>query len=326
MQASLALETRRIALDVHTLLGELDVARWRAELEGAVRGHIAKIQARLEQVRGMPGLAEERLASLHRSLDEMAAVLRAHVPGDNLSGDQLRAEWTAFRLRLQSVYEAMANALSAQAIHVPTRRPTNYLRNVLHMGSAALALALVHQFLPEHWLPWLGSAVGIFAWSLELGRRLSPRINDLLMRMLGPFAHPHESYRVNSATWYCTALLVLGLTGSKTLVLVAMAVLGFADPAAALVGRRWGSIKLVNGRSLQGTGAFVLTATLVSTAVLLSTRPDLAIPGVLLMATAGALLGGLAELFSLRLDDNLSVPAAAAAGAGLAATLLHLPL
>ena len=51
MQASLALETRALALDVHTLLSELDVARWRAELEHAARSKVASIQARLQAVR-----------------------------------------------------------------------------------------------------------------------------------------------------------------------------------------------------------------------------------------------------------------------------------
>jgi len=326
VQASLAIETRRLALDVHTLLGELDVARWRAELEVAVRGHIARIEARLETVRTMPALAEDRLDQVQGSLDEIATVLHAEVPSAGLSGDQLRAEWAAFRTRLQPAYEAMANALQAQAIHVPTRRPTNYLRNVLHMGSAGLALVLVQLLLPEASLPWVGAGLGIMAWSLELGRRLSPRMNQLLMAMLGPFAHPHESYRTNSATWYCTALLLLGLTGSKTLMLVAMGVLGFADPAAALVGRRWGSIKLVHGRSLQGSLAFLLTGIVAAGTVLLATRPELGPTAWLAMALPAALLGALAELFSIRLDDNLSVPAAAAAGAGVAATLLGLPL
>lgn len=326
MQASLALETRALALDVHTLLSELDVARWRAELEHAARSKVASIERRLLAVRGMDGLGEEPLTPVRSSVDEVAAVLRAHVPGADLDTEQLRDEWAAFRARLQPAYESMANALRAQAIHVPTRRPTNYARNVLHAGGAVATIALVHFLLPTTWLVWIGCALACWAWSMELGRRLSPRVNKLLMAILGSFAHPHEAYRVNSATWYCTALLILGLTGSKTLLLVAIAVLGFADPAAAIIGRRWGSIKLVNGRSLQGTGAFMAVGTIVAALVLLLTRPDLAPLLVLGMGASAAVLSGLAELFSLRVDDNLSVPVAAAAGAGLIATLLGVAL
>lgn len=218
----------------------------------------------------------------------------------------------------------MANALQAQAIHVPTRRPTNYARHLLHFSSATLALLLVHLVLPPAWLLPLGAVLAAGAWSLEAGRRIHPRFNAILMAILGRFAHPHEAYRVNSSTWYCTAMLVLGLAGSPTLVLVALAVLGYADPAAAIIGRRWGSIKLVNGRSLQGTAAFFSVGLVAATVVLLLTRPDLGLAAVG-MAAGAALLGALAELFSLRVDDNLSVPAAAA-GAGLVALIAGLPL
>lgn len=325
MQASLALETRALALDVHTLLSELDVARWRTELEQAARAKVRGIEARLQAVRGMEGLSEERLASLRASVDEVAGVLRAYVPQAAGDAEQLRGEWAALRARLQPAYEAMANALQAQAIHVPTRRPTNYARNVLHFGSATLALLLVHLALPPAWLLPLGAGLAAWAWSLEAGRRLSPRFNKVLMAILGRFAHPHEAYRVNSSTWYCTALFVLGLTGSTTLVLVALAVLGYADPAAAIIGRRWGSIKLVNGRSLQGTAAFFGVGLVASSVVLGLTRPDLGL-AILPMAVGAALLGALAELYSLRVDDNLSVPAAAAAGAGLVGLILAAPL
>ena len=236
MQASLAIETRALALDVHTLLSELDVARWRAELEQAARAQVAAIEARVQAIRAMEGLSEERLSTLRSSVEELSAVLRASAPGAEVQAEQHAADWAALRARLQPAYEAMANALRAQAIHVPTRRPTNYARNALHFGSATAALVLVHLLLPATLLLPLGAALSAWAWSMELGRRFSPRFNALLMAMLGPFAHPHEAYRVNSSTWYCTALLALGLTGSKTLVLVALAVLGFADPAAAIMG------------------------------------------------------------------------------------------
>jgi dolichol kinase len=39
--------------------------------------------------------------------------------------------------------------------------------------------------------------------------------------------------------------------------------LGVGDPAAAWVGRRWGTLKILGRKSLQGTLAFVAAATLV---------------------------------------------------------------
>lgn len=317
MLLSVKTESRDLALDLHQLLAELDVARWRSDLEGRCRAQLGRIEARLRTLRANEGLADERLAALRGSVDRIALAL----PGSP-AAEELGLEWAELRARLQPAYEEMAAALRALAVHVPTRRPTNYARNVLHMGGAALALFLVHRALPASWLLPVGLSLGLGAWSLELSRRRWSAFNAVLMRILGVFAHPHEGERVNSATWYCTALALLALMDDKSLVLVAIAVLGFADPAAALVGRRYGSIKLVNGRSLQGSLAFVVVGTLATALVLGVTRPELGFGPMLVLALAAGLLGALAELFSLRVDDNLSVPVAAAAGAGLAGLLL----
>ena len=84
---------------------------------------------------------------------------------------------------------------------------------------------------------------------------------------------------------------------------VGIVVLGFGDPAAAIIGRRYGRVKLVNGRTLEGTATFVAVGTLVATswlAVVWGMDPALALLGFF-----GALAGGIAELFSRRVDDNL---------------------
>ena len=97
---------------------------------------------------------------------------------------------------------------------------------------------------------------------------------------------------------------------------VAVTVLAFADPAAGLVGRRLGRIRLVHGRSLEGSLTFVVVGALVAWALLMVSYGSVT-PHPVRMALGAAVCGGLAELFSRRLDDNLTVPLAAAFGAWL---------
>jgi len=196
-------------------------------------------------------------------------------------------------------------------------RPTNYARSLFHVASAATALTTTALVPSRGWLLVIAGSFATYAWSMELTRRVFPRWNDRLMRFYGPIAHAHEWYRVNSATWYATALVILALVGTRPATMAAVAVLGIADPMAALVGRRWGRHPLRSGRSLEGTLAFFASGTLASMAVLgaLHTGPF----GVLfgLWAAAG-LAGALAELVSVKLDDNLTIPVAV----GLALTAL----
>jgi len=94
---------------------------------------------------------------------------------------------------------------------------------------------------------------------------------------------------------------------------LAMAVMLLGDTAAALIGRRFGRHRFFNGKSLEGTLAFVLTGF----AVVLIGLAIVRYPWqVLAGGAAGVVAAALLELFNceLHLDDNLSIPLAVGAG------------
>ena len=84
------------------------------------------------------------------------------------------------------------------------------------------------------------------------------------------------------------------------------------DTAAALIGRRFGRIKLANGKSLEGVIAFIVAATV---GIVIVSRivgvPGMRIWTILLASAAGSLV----ELFEkqLHIDDNFSIPVAVGA-------------
>jgi dolichol kinase len=203
----------------------------------------------------------------------------------------------------------------------PAARPFNLLRNVYHVANAVVVLLVVEYLLVTPALRYLVAGGGfVAAWSMEASRRLSPPINALLMRLFAPVAHPDEAYHVNSATWYTTAILLLAFFFPLSAGVVGLAVLGLADPAAAIIGRRWGRHRLADGRSLEGTLAFVGVGTLAGWIPLALWHDDLAGKGWLALAAATG--GALSELLSgraaalvgwSRIDDNLVIPLASAA-------------
>ena len=84
------------------------------------------------------------------------------------------------------------------------------------------------------------------------------------------------------------------------------------DTAAALIGRRFGRIKTVNGKSLEGVIAFIIAS---SIGIFIISR-IVGVPGVKIwMIVFAALAGSLVELFEkqLHVDDNFSIPVAVGA-------------
>jgi dolichol kinase len=255
-------------------------------------------------------------SDLPHRLRELVALLRDRLPDATPQAETpLRVRWMEYRAQLTAAYVGLSKSLDAWSIHVPSLRPTNYARNLFHVASATTGLLVIEITRDPLTLLVIASVFALFAWSCETSRRFSDRANEALMRLFGKVAHPHERYRVNSATWYATALLVLSLTVPPMVAGIAVAILGIADPAAAIVGRRWGTIRLVHGRSLQGTLAFVGAGFALAAGLLLTLHGELSVWAALAVAGAATVPAALAELFSRRVDDNFSIPVAAGAGA-----------
>ncbi len=321
MTTAVALTTSRdLAFELLSLLRDLDPARWRVELEESAQAKLQRIAAMLEELRAsalseFDGLAD-RLRELLGKLDE-------YTPSMGLTANEATEAWARFRVQMQPAYEALAGKLREFEIHVPSLRPTNYKRNLFHLASAGFSLCLIEFILDQPSLLQASAAFAVAAWTMELSRKRWPGVNRTLMRLFQPVAHPHESWRINSATWYATALVLLALTGNPVVQTTAVVVLGVGDPVAALVGRRFGKHKLINGRSVEGSSAFFVSSAIAVVGVLLALH-GLPLATVLVIALAGALPATFAELLSKRVDDNLTIPLSAAAGAMAALSVLGL--
>jgi dolichol kinase len=263
----------------------------------------------------------------------------------SLEDPRLDAAWRRGRERLEALQEALATAVSPDAIREryedlarcyeqwiaqlePARRRAGVrgaaaldsvksligARTLFHVANGVIAAAL-YQFLlgPTGALIVLGGFLAVFLF-LEISRRFSASWNHAICtsRIFRPIARPNEYHRTNSATYYLIGLCLLVPLASKPAVIAAVLILAFADPAAAWFGKRFGRTKLHRNKSLAGTAAFLVVALAVAWPYLVAFGPDLGLARALLIASCGALAGAVAEVFSGPLDDNLTVPVASA--------------
>lgn len=295
----MTMESAVVAQELHALIQMLDPAHWRADLESAARESALKLKLRVQQLLAQPAQAED---DLHDSLSQVA---------EQLEDGSKKRDWRGLFERLQPLYEAVARVLRAEKIRVPALRQTNYRRSLVHvcLGFFALSCITLFDMSVNRWIVsvWL-----TFAVTMEAGRRLSPTLNKKLMKGFGPIAHPHEYHQMNSASWYVFAISLLAWTVEPYMVAVGVMVLGLADPAAAAIGRKWGTHKIVGGRSLEGSATFVLVGTIVGL-VVMTTIYSMAWTAALPLAFAGALVGAIAELYTPTFsDDNFTIPVAVA--------------
>jgi hypothetical protein len=84
-------EDRELALQLHTILSEIDPARWRDEMAAVLKPKLYELQERLAR-------------SAHHA--ELADTLKSEVPHLDT-----RAKWLAFKKRLQPWYLELAKRL-----------------------------------------------------------------------------------------------------------------------------------------------------------------------------------------------------------------------
>ncbi len=197
-------------------------------------------------------------------------------------------------------------------------KPVNYRRNVFHVLTG-LGGAAIYEFLltPGQAVLILGILLSV-AVTFEVSRRIWPAVNKFMIRYLfRDVVRPWEKRRPNSASWYTMALLIICALTPKLAAEIGVLVLAFGDPAASIVGRKWGELKLYRRKSVLGTLAFVVAATLVTVGLALAKSTTLSPLALVGMALTVAMAAAAAELFSDVVDDNATVPITAACVATL---------
>lgn len=299
MSAALATAAQPVAEDLYRTLRALDPARFE---EKAAPGHAEALSSVRSRLQGL--LHDAGNGELVAPLEELGRRLGAV----DAAGDD-RQSWMELRDSLQGEYENLVHALRSHEVRVPSLRPTNYVRNVFHVLNG-LAVVLLVEFVPMPIVRWIaGSALALVTF-LESIRRFSPKANEVIMKAFGAVAHPYEHHRINSGTWYVLALFILAWIGRADLGAAAVAVLALADPAASLVGRRFGKTPLLAGRTLEGSLTFSVVGFAAALLVFLVFHSAMSLPAMLVGAAVIGIVGAVAEALSQGIDDNFSIPIA----------------
>jgi dolichol kinase len=173
------------------------------------------------------------------------------------------------------------------------------LRKLIHVATTLVPLL---GWLVSYWLALALAALALIAsLILEAARRWWPWVNDQLWRWLPSVFRAWEDRRALGSTWFglgmLAALLLYGRDAGGTAILY----LAWGDPAAEVVGRRWGQ----PGRRKTLAGSLGCLA-----ACLLAGGLGAYLGGLSSWAVvAGALVATLVERSSLPPDDNLWIPA-----------------
>lgn len=172
---------------------------------------------------------------------------------------------------------------------------------------------------------WITGSITIFFLIIEFLRFRFAFWQNLFVKVAGPMLKGKELNKMHGSVPYILALCIVVGFFPRDIAILSVLFLTFGDPAAALVGGKFGTIRFYNGKSLQGTlggigGAFlagVIFLVLVSASGVASDYVLWDNQGICLenwlMLFVGAVAALLIEFVSHEglLDDNLTIPVGA---------------
>ena len=180
------------------------------------------------------------------------------------------------------------------------------LRKSVHLGSVVIPVAAV--FVDKQILVPVLLAVAVTLLIVDVLKVKNKPFKRFFLAVFGKMLREREVEGGMTASTIVVASSALTLLLFRTeIAITALVFLSVGDSFAALIGRHFGTIKLVGERTLEGSLA-ALNACLFASVILISLNPLLGWKLSSIALLAGSVAAALAELLNLPLDDNLRIP------------------
>lgn len=197
---------------------------------------------------------------------------------------------------------------SSHSWRLKLRNDLHLLRKLWHCGMGAFMAILYGFGLPKAVSIVLLLIAFIFFSTMEFVRLRNPKFNSVAIKLWGPVMRSNEVNKMSGTPFYVGSVLLSIAVFPKPIAILSILFLAVGDPISSLVGILWGDkgIRFSNGKSLIGTAAGMGICSLITMVYFIANQVPMA--QAFLIALAGGIAGGGAEMIPLEIDDNFSIP------------------
>jgi len=141
-------------------------------------------------------------------------------------------------------------------------------------------------------------------FSFELLRSKNEKVQKYFLTHFSSLLRTHEKQKITGTGYYLLSSLLSVSFFDKELAIACLSFLILGDMFAAIIGKKFGRTKVFAGKSLEGSLACFTVCLVIGLGVRLL-FPNYLTPQIIAI---GALTATIVELFSIRIDDNLTIP------------------
>lgn len=182
------------------------------------------------------------------------------------------------------------------------------IRKGIHLFS--LLIPICYYFLSRKTALSILIPLTVIAILIDIFSKKDNKFRYYFRKIFGNMLRSHEvagEHTLNGATWVLISACFCVLIFPKILTVTGFSILIISDISAALIGRKFGKRRIFEGKSLEGTTAFIISAFIVIFIIgqLVSAPVVYYIFGCI-----SSVVGGIAEASSrkMQIDDNLTIP------------------
>lgn len=175
-------------------------------------------------------------------------------------------------------------------------------RKSIHLSTLFLGVVAYHYGTKV--VLWLVIPIATLAIVADILRTQFPTFQAFIEKYFGFMMRDNEAgmdqISLNGATYLLIAASLTFALFPKIIAIAAFSILVLGDAAAALIGKKWGKMKLGNtGKSLEGAVGFMVACSFIYFAI-----PEIGV----IRLTVGAIVGAIVEILPLPINDNLRIP------------------
>jgi diacylglycerol kinase (CTP) len=199
-------------------------------------------------------------------------------------------------------------AKESTRIGLAKRDDIHILRKLWHMSSGSLGLYIYINYLPEQQLwGFIALAIAIFGISLDLTRVRVPKLNAVVVKLMGPLMRNSEHSGVSGMPFYALGVALSLLLFNEKIAILSILFLVFSDPISSFFGVCYGKDKILPNKSVQGCAAGFVTCFILTG--LFTATSGASVASVFIFSVIAGLIGSTSEVLSaFGIDDNLTIP------------------
>ncbi len=197
----------------------------------------------------------------------------------------------------------------AETWKLKIRNDLHFARKLWHCGMGTVIVAIYAGGMSKVLAVFILLSSFITFSTIEFLRLRSGPVNAVAIKVLKPIMREHEVAKVSGTPFYIGSVLLSIIVFPKTIAILSILFLAVGDPVSSIFGIMYGdrSIRFKNGKSLIGTAAGMFVCFVIAL-IYLAQIDHLPIASAALIALAGGIAGGGAEMIPLEIDDNFSIP------------------